>query len=150
MELFDILAAEIESIDRHLSRRRFLKIVIYASVPMQVTIDEGDLKFLRKVAMTLIPDDALARTGIDVMANIEHILQRGSSEHRAKIMRLLTWSRRVSLFYGGEQVAHRARTSRFVLVQKMSKALSALCMISFWGDERSLLLIEQPDTGAKG
>jgi hypothetical protein len=149
MEQFDTLAAELESIDRHLSRRRFLKIVVYASVPAHMTLDKGDLEFIRKVAMTLIPDDALARTGIDVVANLEHILQRGSAEHRAKIMRLLTWSRRVSFLYGGEQVAHRARTSRFVLAQKMSKALSTLCLVSFWGDERSLLLIEQPDTGAK-
>ncbi len=149
MELFDTLAAELESIDRHLSRRRFLKIVVYASVPMHLTLDKGDLEFLRKVALTLIPGNALTRTGIDVVANIEHLLQRGSAEHRAKIMRLLTWSRRVSFLYGGEQVAHRARTSRFVLAQKMSKALSALCLVSFWGDERSLLLIEQPDAGTK-
>jgi hypothetical protein len=149
MELFDTLAVELASIDRHLSRRRFLKIVVYASVPMHLTLNKGDLEFIRKVASTLIPGDALALTGIDVVANLDHILQRGSAEHRAKIMRLLTWSRRLSFLYGGEQVAHRARTSRFVLAQKMSKALSALCLVSFWGDERSLPLIEQPEIGAK-
>jgi hypothetical protein len=27
----------------------------------------------------------------------------------------------------------------------MSKALSALCLVAFWGDERSLVLIDRPE-----
>jgi hypothetical protein len=142
MEAFDPLSVELDSIERHLSRRRFLKIVVFAAAPLRFALDGDDREFLRKVAATLIPPEALSRTGIDVIANIEHLLQRGSAEHRAKILRLLTWSRRVSFIYGGENVARRARDSRFVLAQKMSKALSALCLVSFWGDERALRLIE--------
>jgi len=142
METLDTLSLELGSIDRYLSRRSFLKIVVYAAAPLRVALEGDDREFLRKVASTLLPPDALARTGIDVVANIEHLLDRGSAEHRAKVLRLLTWSRRVSFLYGGHQVAGRARSSRFVLAQKMSKALSALCLVAFWGDERALQLIE--------
>ena len=145
METIETLFVELDSIERHLSRRKFLKIVVFAAAPIRLTLDGGDRDFLRKVAATLIPHEALSRTGVDVIANIEHLLERGSAEHRAKIMRLLTWSRRVSFIYGGEKVARRARDSRFVLAQKMSKALSALCLVSFWGDERALQLIESQE-----
>ena len=141
METLDSLLVELDSIDRHLSRRKFLKLVIFAA-PLSLSLDGDDRDFLRKIAGTLIPADAFSRTGIDIIANIEHLLRRGGAEHRAKVMRLLTWSRRVSFFYGGENVARRARDSRFVLARKMSKALSALCLVSFWGDERALALIE--------
>jgi hypothetical protein len=146
MELFDNLTAELDSLDRHLSRRKFLRFIVFASAPLQLTLDDDHHDFLRKIAATLIPPQAFSETGIDVVANIEHLLQRGSLEHRAKILLLLTWSRRVSFLYGGEQVARRARTSRFVLAQKMSKALSVLCLVAFWGDERALRLIEAPET----
>jgi hypothetical protein len=142
VETFDSLFVELDSIDRHLSRRKFFKIVVLAAAPLRLALDGGDREFLRKVATTLIPPEAFSRTGIDVIANVEHLLQRGSAEHRAKILRLLTWSRRVSFIYGGENVARRARASRFVLARKMSKALSALCLVAFWGDERALQLIE--------
>ncbi len=145
MEPYDSLTAELDSIDRHLSRRKFLKIVVYASAPLHLTMESGDREFLRNVAATLIPAEAVSRTGIDVIANIDHLLERGSAQHRAKIMRLLVWSRRLSFIYGGEQVAVRARNSRFVLAQKMSKALAALCLVAFWGDERALQLIEAPE-----
>ncbi len=144
MEPFDALEAELDSIDRHLSRRSFLKAAVYFATPLHLTFDVSDREFLRKVAATLIPSEALSRTGIDVIANIEYLIERGSAEHRAKIMRLLVWSRRLSFLYGGERVAQRARFSRFVLAQKMSKALSALCLVAFWGDERALQLIETP------
>jgi hypothetical protein len=145
METYDSLLVELDSIDRHLSRRKFLKILVFAATPLRFSLEGSDREFLRKVAATLILSDALSRTGIDVIANIEHLLQRGSAEHRVKVLRLLTWSRRVSFIYGGENVARRARDSRFVLVQKLSRALSALCLVSFWGDERSLQLIESQE-----
>jgi hypothetical protein len=142
METNDSLLLELDSIDRHLSRRKFLKILVLAATPVRLALDGGDREFLRKVAATLIIPEALSRTGIDVIANVEHLLERGSAEHRAKVLRLLTWARRVSFLYGGENVARRGRDSRFVLIQKLSKALSALCLVCFWGDERSLQLIE--------
>jgi len=145
METYDSLLVELDSLDRHLSRRKFLKILVFAATPLRLALEGGDREFLRKVAATLISPEALSRTGIDVIANVEHLLLRGSAEHRAKVLRLLTWSRRISFIYGGENVARRARESRFVLVQKLSRALSALCLVSFWGDERSLQLIESQE-----
>jgi hypothetical protein len=145
MDIYDTLNAELDSIDRYLSRRGFLKLVVFASVPLHVTLDGGDREFLRKVAATLIPSEAFSRTGIDISANIEYLLARGSVEHRAKVMRLLTWSRRISFLYDGQNIARRAGTSRFVLIRKMSKALSALCLAAFWGDDRALQLIEVPE-----
>jgi hypothetical protein len=142
METYDSVLLELDSIDRHLSRRKFLKILVLVATPVRLALDSGDREFLRKLAATLIIPEALSHTGIDVIANVEHLLERGSAEHRAKVLRLLTWARRVSFLYGGENVARRGRDSRFVLIQKLSKALSALCLVSFWGDERSLQLIE--------
>ena len=142
MEPFNILSIELESIERHLSRRRFLKLLVLAAVPLRFSLDRDDREFLRKVAATLIPAEAFSRTDIDVIANIERLLSRGSAEHRAKILRLITWSQRISFIYGRENIARRALSSRFVLPQKMSKALSTLCLVAFWGDERALDLIE--------
>src|SRR5262245_31367356 len=133
MATFDSLFVELDSIDRHLSRRKFLKIVVFAAAPLRLALDVGDREFLRKVAATLIPSEALSRTGIDVIANVEHLLQRGGAEHRVKILRLLTWSRRVSFIYGGENVARGARNSRLVLARKMSKAVSAALRVSVGG-----------------
>jgi hypothetical protein len=136
---------QLDDFDRHLSRRVFF---LHAVVAVSFTNDAlaaDDCTFLDKVAKTLIPADVLRQTGVDIVANIEHILARGSAEHRAKVRRLIAWARRVSFLYGGEQVALRARTSRFVLVQKMSRALSALCLVAFWGDERTLALLAQPE-----
>jgi hypothetical protein len=144
MESLEALALEIDSIDRQVSRRAFLKLAALAVLP-HPALDDGDRKFLGGVAATLIPAEAVARTGIDVLANIEHLLTRGSAEHRVKVMRLVAWARRISFVYGGENVAIRTRTSRFVLVQKMGKALSSLCLVAFWGDERALQLIAVPE-----
>jgi hypothetical protein len=148
MEPLEFLAREIESIERQISRRRFLKLIAFSVIipPVGLGPDNGD--FLRRMAYTLIPDQALAATGIDVIANLEHLLKQGSPEHRAKVLRLLTWARRISFIYGGEKVAIRARGSRFVLVQKMAKALSSLCLVAFWADERALRLIDKPPEAA--
>lgn len=145
MESFDSFTRHLDDFDRSLSRRAFFLHAIAAVPAISAGLPSGDREFLAKIAGTLIPSDAFKRTGIDVVANIEYLLSRGSAEHRAKIARLLAWSRRVSFLYGGEQVALRARGSRFVLAQKMSRALSALCLVAFWGDERSLVLLDQED-----
>src|SRR5262245_2558409 len=133
METYDSLLVELDSLDRHLSRRKFLKILVFAATPLRLALEGGDREFLRKVAATLISPEALSRTGIDVIANVEHLLLRGSAEHRAKVLRLLTWSRRVSFIYGGENVARGARNSRLVLARKMSKAVSAALRVSVGG-----------------
>ncbi|MGH9838819.1 MAG: hypothetical protein ACREEM_08555, partial [Blastocatellia bacterium] len=127
---------------RQLSRRAFFWRAAVGGAMVRGGLAAGDREFLDAVAKTLIPAAALQQSGVDVVANIEHILARGSAEHRAKVFRLVAWARRVSFLYGGEQVALRARTSRFVLAQKMSRALSALCLVAFWGDERTLALID--------
>jgi hypothetical protein len=141
----DAISLEIESVERHLSRRGFLKFAALVVVIPREGISLDDRQFIRRMAATLIPAEALGRTGIDVAENVEHLLARGDAEHRAKVLRLLSWARRISFLYGGEQIALRTRTSRFVLMQKMSKALSALCLIAFWGDERTLRLIGGPE-----
>ena len=71
METFDSLFVELDSIERRLSRRKFIKIVVFASAPLRLALDVGDREFLRKVAATLIPPEAFSRTGIDVIANVE-------------------------------------------------------------------------------
>ncbi|HEX4945239.1 MAG TPA: hypothetical protein VFZ34_01075 [Blastocatellia bacterium] len=141
MESLELIAQEIAALDRHLSRRTFFAHALFAVAFTPLALNQNDKEFLGKVARTLIPAEALQQTGIDVAANIEYLLARSSAEHRAKVLRLLVWAKRVSFLYGGEQIAIRARTSRFVLVQKMSKALSALCLVAFWGDERALPLL---------
>lgn len=145
MEAFDQFTPQLEAFDRHLSRRAFFLHTVAAVGFTSATLAADDRAFLDQVARTLIPAEVMRQSGVDVVANIEHILARGSAEHRAKIRRLLVWARRVSFLYGGEQVALRARKSRFALVQKMSRALSALCLVAFWGDERTLALLAAPE-----
>lgn len=145
MEALETITLEIDSLERQLNRRAFLRYAALVAVTPRLALEQDDREFLRKVAATLIPAEALTRTGIEVVANIDRLLARGSAEHRAKVLRLVAWARRVSFLYGGEQIALRARTSRFTLVQKLGKALSALCLVAFWGDERALRLIAAPE-----
>lgn len=147
MELPEDVTRDLDSFERHLSRRTFLKLLGGFVVAPGLTLGGNEKEFLRKVAATLIPADAVSRTGIDVLANVEHMLAQGGAEHRRKVLRLLSWARRVSFAYGGERVAIGARGSRFELIQKMGRALSTLCLWAFWGDERSLVLLDSP--GAK-
>ena len=104
-----------------------------------------DRKFLDRVAATLLPSDALKSTGISVAENVAYLLDQGSAEHRAKVLRFLSWSQRAAIFYGGDKVALNARGSRFMLVRKMGRTLSSLCLIAFWADERALKLISEPE-----
>jgi hypothetical protein len=141
MESLELIAQELASLERHLSRRAFFGHALFAVGVTRLALDHSDREFLGKVARTLIPAAALQQTAIDVVANIEYLLARGSAEHRVQVLRLLAWAKRVSFLYGGEQVALRARNSRFLLAQKMSRALSALCYVAFWGDEHALPLL---------
>ena len=144
MELPEEVTRDLDSFERHLSRRTFLKLLGGFVVAPGFTPGGKETDFLRRVAATLIPAEAVSRTGIDVLANIEHMLAQGGAEHRQKVLRLLSWARRVSFAYGGERVAVGARGSRFELIQKMGRALSTLCLWAFWGDERSLVLLDSP------
>lgn len=144
MEPLETVVSEVESVERHLGRRGFLAFALFAAVGPRLTFGRGEQEFVRRMAATLIPAEAVARTGIDVLANVEHMLARGSADQRRKVLRLLAWSRRVAFLYGGDGVALGARGSRFELVQKMGKALSSLCLVAFWGDERALALIDAP------
>ena len=124
-----------------MSRRGFLKLASMTIVFPGLSLDKDDNNFLRRVAATLIPAEALKATGIDVAANVEQLLRQGSAEHRKKVLRFLAWSRRASILYGGENVAINARGSRFMLARKMGRTLSSLCLVAFWADERALVLI---------
>lgn len=121
--------------------------MLVAVVP-KISLGKDDQRFLDAVAATLIPSAALQSTGINVSHNIEHLLRNGSEDHRRKVTRFLAWSQRASIFYGGEKVALNARGSRFMLVRKMGRTLSSLCLIGFWADERALKLIENAEVKA--
>ncbi len=148
MEPLENIVREINSFENQLSRRGFLKMASMALVFPGVQLDSDDYEFLRRVAATLIPAQALSKTGIDVAANVEQLLRQGSIEHRRKVLRFLAWSRRASHLYGGERVAINARGSRFMLVRKMARTLSSLCLIAFWGDERAMSLINSAEVKA--
>ncbi len=146
MEPLENIVQEINAFENQLSRRGFLKLAtLVAVVPRGLTLEDDGRKFLRRVAATLIPAEAFAATGIDVVANVEQLLRQGSVEHRRKVLRFLSWSRRASILYGGDHVAINARGSRFVLARKMGRTLSSLCLIAFWADERALSLIDSPE-----
>ena len=138
------IVQEINSFESQLNRRGFLKLASLMVVLPGASLDRDDREFLGRVAATLFPAEAFNATGIDVAANVEHLLRQGSAEHRQKVLRFISWSRRVAFFYGGERVAINARGSRFLLARKMGRTLSSLCLIAFWADERALGLIHDP------
>ena len=144
MESLEQIALEIEAIERHLSRRHFLRLAAFVAVVPRLEIDTDLRKFVGQMAGRLFPEHAVSRTGIDIVANIDRLLAQGTASHREKVVRLLVWARRISFLYGGPDIVVRARGSRFVLMQKMSKALAAICLVAFWGDERALALIDLP------
>jgi len=142
--LEDILQ-EITTFENHVSRRSFLGAAFLIAVAPKISLGKDDQHFLDAVAATLIPATALQSTGINVAENVEHLLRTGSAEHRRKVTRFLAWSQRASILYGGEKVALNARGSRFMLVRKMGRTLSSLCLIAFWADERALKLINEAE-----
>lgn len=113
------------------------------AVPMS-NFSGAERRFLEDVARVLLPPAAAAGTDIDVVVNIEHMLTQASADHRERVVQLVRWSRRLSWVYGGTRMPLRARRSRFVLIQKLAYALSALCLVAFWGDEGALRMAEQP------
>ena len=145
MEPLEQILQDISAFETHLSRRSFIGAALLIAVVPSISLGKDDERFLEAVAATLIPADALKSTGISVSQNVEHLLSHGSDDHRKKVTRFLTWSQRASILYGGEKVALNARGSRFMLVRKMGRTLSSLCLIAFWADERSLKLINDAE-----
>jgi hypothetical protein len=140
----ETVLTEIDAVGRDLNRRTFLKAAAAAFVIPSGSLDDDDERFFRRVTATLIPESVLRRTGIDPVDNLRHLLHRTRADHRQRIGRLITALRRVSFLYGGEQVAVRGRSSRFVLMQKASHALASLCLLCVWGDPRSFALVDDP------
>ena len=148
MESLEQILQEITAFETQLSRRSFIGAALLIAVVPHISLGNDDKRFLDAVAATLIPAAALQSTGINVGHNIDYLLRNGSADHRRKVTRFLAWSQRASILYGGEKVALNARGSRFMLVRKMGRTLSSLCLIAFWADERALKLIEDAEAGA--
>jgi hypothetical protein len=145
MEALEEILQEITAFESHLSRRRFIGAALLIAVASKTSLAKDDQRFIDAVAATLIPATVLQSTGINVGQNVDHLLRNGSADHRRKVTRFLAWSQRASILYGGEKVALNARGSRFMLVRKMGRTLSSLCLIAFWADERALKLIDDAE-----
>ena len=148
MEPLEQILQEITAFETQLSRRSFLGAALLVAVSPDISLGKDDQRFIDAVAATLIPATALQTTGINVGQNVDHLLRNGSADHRRKVTRFLAWSQRASILYGGEKVALNARGSRFMLVRKMGRTLSSLCLIAFWADERALKLIDDAEVRA--
>jgi hypothetical protein len=144
MNALETVVVEIDGLERQLSRRRVLQLMTLVAV-VPGDLKEDSVEFLRGVADSLIPAAILKKTGIDVVANVHRLLDGARHDHRVKVVRLVTWARRISFLYGGDKIALRARGSRFALVQKLAKALASLCLVAFWGDPRTLAFIDIPE-----
>ena len=145
MEALEQILQEITVFESHLSRRRFIGAALLIAIASKTSLAKDDRRFIDAVAATLIPATALQSTGINVGQNVDHLLRNGSADHRRKVTRFLAWSQRASILYGGDKVALNARGSRFMLVRKMGRTLSSLCLIAFWADERALKLIDDAE-----
>jgi len=143
MEPLEQILQEITAFETQFSRRTFIGAALLIAFASDVSLGKDDEQFIDAVAATLVPALALESTGIKVGQNVEHLLQSGSMDHRRKVTRFIAWSQRASILYGGEKVALNARGSRFMLVRKMGRTLSSLCLVAFWADERALKLIEE-------
>jgi hypothetical protein len=145
MQPLEQILEEITSFESDLNRRSFLKVATLVLVVPSLALGKEDREFIDRVSATLLPVTALEATGISVAENVNHLLSRGSADHRKKVMRFLAWSQRASVLYGGDKVAINSRGSRFTLARKMGRTLSSLCLIAFWADERAMKLIPAPE-----
>ena len=148
MQPLEQILQEITAFETQLSRRSFLGAAVLVAIAPKLSLGTDDQRFIDAVAATLLPATALQSTGINVGENVEYLLRTGSADHRQKVTRFLSWSQRASILYGGGRVALNARGSRFMLVRKMGRTLSSLCLIAFWADERALRLIANPEAKA--
>jgi len=109
-----------------------------------MALSKADRRFLAELSSTLIPTSARAATNVDVVANIDRMLGRANDRHRSNVYRLVRWSRRISKFYGGASMPSRAAGSRLVAVQRLTRAISSLCLVAFWADDRARILLDDP------
>jgi len=109
-----------------------------------MALSTADRRFLADLSSTLIPMSARAAVDVDVVANIDRMLGRANARHRSNVFRLVRWSRRISMFYGGASMPSRAAGSRLVAVQKLARAIASLCLVAFWADDRARMLIDDP------
>lgn len=143
MQPIDHVLLEIDGLERYLSRRSFLKAAV--SLPVfHRTFSSEDRSFLEGAARAVIPPTARGRVPVDIVGNIEHLLARTSADHRARVLRAVGWARRVSFIYGGDAMPLGARHSKFVIVRRLARVVSVVCLVAFWGDERTLALIDVP------
>jgi hypothetical protein len=140
----ETVLSEVDSVTRDLNRRTFLKHAVVMFVVPSGALEHDDERFFRAVTATLVPATALRQTGIDPVANLRHLLGRSRADQRERIGALIRAVRRVSFLYGGDRVAVEGRESRFVLMQKASRAMASLCLLCVWGDPRSLVLVDDP------
>jgi hypothetical protein len=116
--------------------------------PAECRFSARDGRFLRTVTRGLVTPVVYDTSHIDVVANLERLLDRANPGNRANVLRLVRWCRRIAFAYGGPELPRQASQSRFVPVQRLSRALSSLCLLAFWGDEAALSLIDPPDHAA--
>jgi hypothetical protein len=143
MQPLDHILLEIDALERGLSRRGFLKAAALLPV-LPAGFSPDDRRFIEGAACAVIPARALTIAGVDVVRNVEHLLQRTNADHRVRVLRALRWARRVSFLYGGDMMPVRARGSRLFMVRRLARAVSVVCLVAFWGDERTLALIDNP------
>jgi hypothetical protein len=141
----ETVLTEIDAVSRDLDRRRFLKSIATTFALPSGDLADDDERFFRRVTATLVPDVALRQTGIDPVVNLRRLLGRSRADHRERIGRLIRAVRRVSFLYGGDRVAVEGRASRFILMQKASRALASLCLLCVWGDPRSFAFVDDPE-----
>ena len=147
MQSIDHVLLEVDGLERALSRRGFLKAL--AAVPiLPGFFSADDRTFLESAARAVIPPAARERVHVDIVSNVEHLLERASADHRTRVLRALGWARRISFVYGGGAMPVRARHSRFVIVRRLARVVAVVCLVAFWGDERTLELIEVPSEGS--
>ena len=146
MQPLDHVLLEMDGLERCLSRRSFLKVVALLPV-LPGPLSPGDRNVLEGAARAVIPPSAREAVAVDVVRNVEHLLIRASSDHRRRVLRALGWARRISFLYGGEAMPVRARHSRFIIVRRLARLVSVVCLVAFWGDERTLFLIDIPAEG---
>lgn len=103
---------------------------------MAATLSRRDRRYLARVSL-LVLGDRLTQSGIDPVANVERMLQAASADHRAAVVRLVRWSRRLGWLFGGTRTIVRGRWLPFVSLRRLTHALAALCLTAFYGDERT-------------
>ena len=147
MQSIDHVLLEIDGLDRALSRRGFLNALV--SVPiLSTSFSADDREFLESAAQSVIPATARRSVQVDIVGNVEHLLERASADHRARVLRALGWARRISFAYGGGAMPIRARRSKFVIVRRLARVVAVVCLVAFWADERTLTLIDVPPEGS--